>query len=115
MLQQQEPDDYVVATGETHSIREFLDVAFGYVNLNWHDYVEFDSRYLRPAEVDLLVGDPTKVKEKLGWEPSVTFEELVKLMVNADLRAMGQNSPNGEGSHPEENAVIPRQVGIIVD
>ena len=115
MLQQQEPDDYVVATGETQSIREFLDVAFGYVNLDWHDYVEFDSRYLRPAEVDLLVGDPSKAKQKLGWEPSVTFEELVKLMVDADLRAMGQNSPNGEGSHPEENAVIPRQVGIIVD
>ena len=79
MLQQPEPDDYVVATGETHSIREFLDVAFGYVNLDWHDYVEFDPRYLRPAEVDLLVGDPTKAKQKLGWEPSVTFEGLVKV------------------------------------
>jgi GDPmannose 4,6-dehydratase len=115
MLQQQEPDDYVVATGETHSIREFMDVAFGHVNLDWHDYVEFDPRYLRPAEVDLLVGDPTKAKEKLGWEPSVTFEELVKLMVDADLRAMGQDSPNGDGSHPGENAVIPRHVGVIVD
>jgi GDPmannose 4,6-dehydratase len=115
MLQQQEPDDYVVATGETHSIREFMDVAFGHVNLDWHNYVEFDPRYLRPAEVDLLVGDPTKAKQKLGWEPSVTFEELVKLMVDADLRAMGQDSPNGDGSHSEENAVIPRQVGVIVD
>ncbi|NEQ68657.1 MAG: GDP-mannose 4,6-dehydratase [Symploca sp. SIO1B1] len=115
MLQQPEPDDYVVATGETHSIREFLDVAFGYVNLDWHDYVEFDPRYLRPAEVDLLVGDPTKAKQKLGWEPSVTFEGLVKLMVNADLRAMGQDLPHGEESHPEENAVIPRKVGVIVD
>ncbi len=115
MLQQQEPDDYVVATGETHSIREFLDVAFGYVNLNWHDYVEFDPRYLRPAEVDLLVGDPTKAKQKLDWKPSVSFEELVKLMVDADLRAMGQDLPNGEGSHPEENAVIPRHVSATVD
>jgi len=115
MLQQQEPHDYVVATGETHSIREFLDVAFGYVNLDWHDYVEFDPRYLRPAEVDLLVGDPSKAKKELGWEPSVTFKELVQLMVDADLRAMGQESPNGEGSHPEENAVIPRHVGVIVD
>lgn len=115
MLQQPEPDDYVVATGETHSIREFLDVAFGYVNLDWHDYVEFDPRYLRPAEVDLLVGDPTKAKQKLGWEPSVTFEGLVKLMVSADLRAMGQDLPHGEEFHPEENAVIPRKVGVIVD
>ncbi|NEP12484.1 MAG: GDP-mannose 4,6-dehydratase [Symploca sp. SIO2C1] len=115
MLQQQEPDDYVVATGETHSIREFLDVAFGYVNLNWHDYVEFDPRYLRPAEVDLLVGDPTKARQKLDWKPSVSFEELVKLMVDADLRAMGQDLPNGEGSHPEENAVIPRHVSATVD
>ncbi|NES21206.1 MAG: GDP-mannose 4,6-dehydratase, partial [Symploca sp. SIO3E6] len=115
MLQQPEPDDYVVATGETHSIREFLDIAFGYVNLDWHDYVEFDPRYLRPTEVDLLVGDPTKAKQKLGWEPSVTFEGLVKLMVDADLRAMGQDLPYGEGSHPEENAVIPRKVGVIVD
>ncbi|HEY9699481.1 MAG TPA: GDP-mannose 4,6-dehydratase [Trichocoleus sp.] len=89
MLQQEQPDDYVVATGETHSIHEFLDIAFGYVNLDWHDYVEFDERYLRPAEVDLLIGDPTKAKEKLGWEPSVTFEQLVYLMVEADLKAMG--------------------------
>ncbi|NET57095.1 MAG: GDP-mannose 4,6-dehydratase [Symploca sp. SIO2E6] len=115
MLQQPEPDDYVVATGETHSIREFLDVAFGYVNLDWHDYVKFDPRYLRPAEVDLLVGDPIKAKQKLGWEPSVTFEALVKLMVDADLRAMGQDSPNGEASPSSDHAVIPRQVGVVVD
>jgi GDPmannose 4,6-dehydratase len=66
MLQQEEADDYVVATGETHSIREFLDISFAYVNLNWQDYVEFDPRYLRPAEVDLLMGDPSKAKQKLG-------------------------------------------------
>jgi GDPmannose 4,6-dehydratase len=98
MLQQDAPDDYVVATGETHEIREFLDIAFGYVNLDWHDYVEFDPRYLRPAEVDLLIGDPAKAKAKLGWEPSVTFEQLVQLMVEADLKALGLDSPNSYGS-----------------
>lgn len=97
MLQQDTPDDYVVATGETHSIREFLDIAFEYVNLNWNDYVEFDPRYLRPAEVDILIGDPAKAREKLGWEPSVTFEGLVHLMVEADLNALGitHNEQNG--------------------
>ena len=95
MLQQEKPDDYVVATGETHSIREFLDVAFTYVNLDWHDYVVFDERYLRPAEVELLIGDPAKAKQKLGWEPSVTFEQLVNLMVEADLKALGLVPLNG--------------------
>ncbi|WP_017296131.1 GDP-mannose 4,6-dehydratase [Geminocystis herdmanii] len=94
MLQQEQPDDYVVATGETHSVKEFLDLAFSHVNLNWEDYVAFDERYLRPAEVDLLIGDPTKAQEKLGWKPSVTFPELVNLMVDADLDALGIN--NGE-------------------
>jgi len=89
MLQQDQPDDYVVATNETHSIREFLDLAFGHVNLDWNDYVEFDPRYLRPAEVDLLIGDSTKARQQLGWEPSVTFEQLVQLMVEADLAAVG--------------------------
>ncbi len=95
MLQQDEPDDYVVATGETHSVREFLDLAFGHVNLDWQDYVAFDERYLRPAEVDLLIGDPSKAKAKLGWEPSVTFQELVHLMVEADLQALGLVTLNG--------------------
>jgi GDPmannose 4,6-dehydratase len=89
MLQQDQPDDYVVATNETHSIREFLDLAFGHVNLDWNDYVEFDPRYLRPAEVDLLIGDSTKARQQLGWEPSVTFEQLVQIMVEADLAAVG--------------------------
>jgi GDPmannose 4,6-dehydratase len=89
MLQQDQADDYVIATGETHSIREFLDLAFGYVNLDWHDYVEFDQRYLRPAEVDLLIGNPAKAKQALGWQPSVTFAELVYLMVEADMKALG--------------------------
>ncbi len=97
MLQQSQPDDYVVATHETHSIREFLEIAFTYVGLNWQDYVEFDERYLRPAEVDLLIGDPTKAKEKLGWEPSVTFEELVKLMVDADRKALEKAQQVGNG------------------
>ncbi|KAM3095722.1 GDP-mannose 4,6-dehydratase [Phormidesmis sp. 146-35] len=96
MLQQEQPDDYVVATGETHSVKEFLDLAFGYVNLDWQDYVEFDDRYLRPTEVDLLIGDPAKAKQKLDWEPSVTFEELVHLMVEADLGALGLGSPDSK-------------------
>ena len=88
MLQQDEPDDYVVATGETHTIREFLGVAFMQVDLNWEDYVEIDPRYYRPAEVELLVGDPTKAKEKLGWEAQVKFAELAKLMVDADVQLL---------------------------
>lgn len=103
MLQQEQADDYVVATGETHAISEFLEIAFKYVNLNWQDYVEFDPRYLRPAEVDLLIGDPTKAKQKLGWEPSVTFEGLVKLMVDADMEALGLEPPDGFGTHTKKD------------
>jgi GDPmannose 4,6-dehydratase len=78
--------------------------------------VEFDERYLRPAEVDLLIGDPTKAKQKLGWEPSVTFEQLVALMVEADLRALGLASPNGKGSQlMDDNAYIRHQAGSVVD
>jgi GDPmannose 4,6-dehydratase len=87
MLQQDEADDYVLATGETHSVREFLDEAFGYVDLDWQQYVKIDARYLRPAEVDLLIGDYSKAKEKLGWEPTVRFRELVRMMVDADREA----------------------------
>ncbi|NEO98284.1 MAG: GDP-mannose 4,6-dehydratase [Symploca sp. SIO2E9] len=114
MLQQDEPDDYVIAMGETHSIREFLDIAFNYVNLDWHDFVEFDPRYLRPAEVDLLIGDPSKAKNKLGWEPSVSFEELVKLMVDADLQAVGLSSPNGNGQQSSDKVFLPVR-GTTVD
>lgn len=96
MLQQAEPDDYVIATGETHSVQEFLKLAFGYVNLNWQDYVKFDQRYLRPAEVDLLIGDAAKARAKLGWEPSVSFEQLVQLMVDADMRALGLLPVDGQ-------------------
>jgi GDPmannose 4,6-dehydratase len=101
MLQQEQPDDYVIATGETHSIKEFLGEAFNYVNLKWEDYVEFDPRYLRPAEVELLIGDSTKAREKLNWKPSVTFQELVHLMVDADLQALGIPSPSGRTTIPD--------------
>src|SRR5919202_470125 len=92
MLQQDKPDDYVIATNETHSIREFLDLAFTYVNLDWQKYVEFDERYLRPAEVELLIGDSTKARQQLNWEPSVTFQELVHLMVDADMKALDEQA-----------------------
>ncbi|RME62405.1 MAG: GDP-mannose 4,6-dehydratase [Caldilineae bacterium] len=85
MLQQDAPDDYVVATGETHSVREFVEEAFSYVDLDWQEYVVQDPKFYRPAEVDLLVGDPSKAGAVLGWEPSVSFQELVRLMVDADL------------------------------
>jgi GDPmannose 4,6-dehydratase len=87
MLQQEVPEDFVIATGETHSVREFLDEAFGYLDLDWRDYVEIDPRYFRPAEVDLLIGDSRKAREKLGWSPRVSFPELVRMMVDADLEA----------------------------
>jgi GDPmannose 4,6-dehydratase len=88
MLQQPEPDDFVLATGETHSVRELLEVAFDAVGLHWEDYVEIDPKLIRPAEVDLLCGDATKAREKLGWVPKVSFAELVKMMVRADLEAV---------------------------
>ena len=91
MLQAELPDDYVIATGETHSVKEFLEKAFSHVGLNWQDYVEIDNRYIRPSEVDILQGDPTKAKEKLGWESKTNFDELVKIMVEADLKEEGIN------------------------
>lgn len=90
MLQQEKPDDYVIATGETHSVEEFLTEAFSHVDLNWQDYVELDPKYLRPAEVDLLIGDASKAKTELGWTPKVTFKELVRLMVDADISTVTQ-------------------------
>ncbi len=86
MLQQPEGDDYVVATHETHTIAECLDVAFGALGLDWHDHVEVDHRFFRPAEVDLLIGDYSKAKKKLGWEPKTRFKALIELMVDADVR-----------------------------
>ena len=86
MLQQDSPDDYVIATNETHSVKEFVIETFNHLDLDWEKYVEYDNRYERPAEVDLLIGDPAKAKKQLGWEPKVKFKELVKIMVDADLK-----------------------------
>jgi GDPmannose 4,6-dehydratase len=88
MLQQETPDDYVISTGETHSVKELVEVAFGHVGLDWQKYVVTDSKFIRPAEVDLLVGDCSKAKEKLGWVPEVSFQELVKMMVDADIKRL---------------------------
>ncbi len=85
MLQQDKPDDYVVATNETHSVKEFIEESFGLLDLDWRKYVKHDARYERPAEVELLIGDPAKAKKQLGWEPKVKFKELVKIMIEADL------------------------------
>ncbi|MHB8761288.1 MAG: GDP-mannose 4,6-dehydratase [Coriobacteriia bacterium] len=89
MLQQDTPDDYVAATGETHTVREFCEIAFSRVDLDYQEYVKIDERFVRPAEVDLLLGDPSKAKRALGWEPKVSFRELVEMMVDADLKRHG--------------------------
>lgn len=86
MLQQDTPDDYVISTGETHTVQEFVEIAFSHVGLKWEDYVVIDEKFVRPAEVDLLLGDCTKAKEKLGWQLDVSFEQLVKMMVDEDLK-----------------------------
>lgn len=88
MLQQDKPEDYVIATNETHSVREFLEEAFGHAGLDWQKYVEIDSNYYRPAEVDLLIGDYSKAKKMLGWEPMTKFKDLVRIMVDADLKLL---------------------------
>mgnify|MGYP000892628652 CR=1 FL=1 len=96
LMQQDKPDDYVLGTGESHSIREFLDEAFGYVDLDWHKYVEIDPRYFRPTEVNYLLADPAKANKQLGWEPKVKFHELVRIMVDADSELFNLSHP-GEG------------------
>ena len=106
MLQQPKGDDYVVATGETHSVREFLEEAFKIVKLNYQDYVKMDPRYLRPTEVDLLIGDASKAKKQLNWKPRVTFKELVKIMVTADLQENGVD-PRKFGLEPFAKGVVP--------
>lgn len=93
MLQQDNPDDYVIGTGETHSVKEFVEEAFGHVNLEWQKFVEFDARYNRPAEVDALLADPTKARKKLGWTSKVAFKELVQIMVDAELDAIKKLAP----------------------
>jgi GDPmannose 4,6-dehydratase len=95
MLQQDQPDDYVIATGETHTVRKFCELAFGHVGLNWEDHVVLDERFMRPAEVDLLVGDPAKAKKVLGWELEVPFPELVRRMVEADLELVQRQKDQG--------------------
>lgn len=96
MLQQPKPDDYVIATGETHTVRELVEIAFSHVGLNWEDYVEIDPRFIRPAEVDLLIGDPSKAKKMLGWKPKVNFEGLVKMMVDSDMAIWDKACALGE-------------------
>lgn len=96
MLQQEYPDDYVIGTGESHSVREFLDGAFSYVGIDWKEYVEIDPRYFRPTEVDYLQADISKAREKLGWEPKITFNDLVKIMVDTDMELLGI-CPQGKG------------------
>jgi GDPmannose 4,6-dehydratase len=93
MLQEDEPDDYVIATGEAHSVRELVDVAFAHVGLDPSDHVRIDERYLRPAEVEHLIGDPSKAREKLGWQPRTSFEDMVKLMVDSDLELLERGVP----------------------
>jgi GDPmannose 4,6-dehydratase len=88
MLQQDEPGDYVVGTGQTQSVRQLCELAFGHLGLKYEDYVKVDPRFIRPADVDLLVSDPTKARAALGWEPSVSFEDLVVMMVEADLKRL---------------------------
>lgn len=103
MLQQPEPEDYVLATGETHSVREFLERAFDHVSLDWKKYVQIDPRYFRPAEVDLLLGDATKARTRLGWQPRVGFDELVRMMVDADLAVVHrQVHGSGKSSRPRQ-------------
>ena len=104
MLQQDEPDDYVIATGKSHTVREFLELAFDYVELDWKKYVEIDPKYFRPVEVELLLGDPTKAKRKLGWEPGTNLKDLVMLMVDADMETVKEKI-NGSKKERQEISV----------
>jgi GDPmannose 4,6-dehydratase len=102
MLQQDQPDDYVLSTNETHSVREFIEAAFGHVGLDWQQYVKHDARYERPAEVDILIGDAAKAKRQLGWEAQVRFADLVRIMVDADLAALDE--PGHRADHVRDAA-----------
>jgi GDPmannose 4,6-dehydratase len=102
MLQQDKADDFVIGTGETHSVREFLEEAFGYVGLKYEDYVRIDERYFRPTEVDLLLSDPSKAKKELKWQPKVKFSDLIKIMIDADLELIGLSAP-GAGKEIIDN------------
>lgn len=99
MLQQDKPDDYVVATGETYSVREFVEKAFSYLDLDWEKYVKIDQRYFRPTEVDILIGDSSKAQKQMGWKPKISFDELVKMMVDSDYQELKKKI---SGYKPEE-------------
>ena len=107
MLQQDEPEDYVIATGETHSVKDFLEEAFEYAGLDWQDHVEIDPRYFRPTEVDVLIGDSSKAEKKMGWKPKVRFKELVRLMVDADMKKEELRLNGYANSKQEEDYVVP--------
>jgi len=96
MMQADNPDDYVLATNETHTVKEFVEKAFAHVDLDWKEYVRHDKRYERPAEVDLLIGNPAKAKKIIGWEPKVRFDELIQIMVDADLALAKMSSGRAE-------------------
>jgi GDPmannose 4,6-dehydratase len=102
MLQQDKPDDYVIATGESHSVRDLLDVCFGYLNLDWHDHVEISQFYFRPSEVEHLMGDASKAARELGWRPTVNFEQLIRIMVDADLKELQPNCANNRDAAQSE-------------
>ena len=106
MLQQDQPDDYVIATGQTHTVRSFLELAFGMVELDYQDFVEIDPRYFRPTEVDILLGDPTKARKKLGWEPKISLEELARMMVEHDMELAAREKTLRDAGHE-----LPAQVG----
>ena len=105
MLQQDTPDDYVIATGETHTVQEFVQIAFGHAGLNWEEHVKLDPKFIRPAEVDLLIGDPSKAKKELGWEPSVDFRGLVEMMVDGDLELARRERNAGGATAPQHRMV----------
>ena len=106
MLQQDQPDDYVLATGQTHTVRSFLELAFGMVDLDYRDFVAIDPKYFRPTEVDILLGDPTKAREKLGWQPKVGLEELARMMVEHDMEMAAREKTLVDAGH-----AMPAQVG----
>jgi GDPmannose 4,6-dehydratase len=109
MLQQSEPDDYVIATGKTHSVREFCDRAFAVAGLRYQDYVVVDDTFYRPAEVDLLIGDPSKAKNVLGWEPRISFEQLVTEMVLEDCKTLPRRTHTVDAATREQTRILPAQ------
>jgi GDPmannose 4,6-dehydratase len=116
-LQQQEPNDYVIATGETHSVKEFAQKAFKIVGLDWQQYVKVDERFLRPLDVEFLQGDYSKAKQKLGWEPKVKFSKLVEIMVKEDLDRWqgwqkGERFPWDALNYPSENKILSRKFAL---